>query len=421
VKVSGGDSTAGSEADVGTVFGVATSLYGSNQLQLVGNVGFVSATGLPTGGFRSTLSRRFGDSTASVSVTMRQLSVPGRVNSALAGIPGLDGGTPYLRTMSVSMSNKTELTDSLELEYGMELDSISYLSHDHYKSPYAKLTYVLPFANVDFTYTAGNARPALGGSSGTGGEAADLERDVAALVMIPRVSLLDGQAKIQTGRNYELGISRGMGSREFRVTVYRESVKNAALTVDLPVGGIGNSLAGEILPDLFSDTSVFNAGNYHTVGYTAAMTQNLGENFHATVTYGMVGVLVPGEAGPIADGDSLRALIQATHRNALTTQASGTIRKTGTKFSGSYQFTDYRSATSGHLYATDPSHPEAGLNFYVRQPLPAASSRFGRMEATLDLRNMLAQGYMPFTLTDGRRLLLMRTPRSVRGGLSFTF
>jgi len=88
VKVSGGDSTAGSEADVGTVFGVATSLYGSNQLQLVGNVGFVSATGLPTGGFRSTLSRRFGDSTASVSVTMRQLSVPGRVNSALAGIPG---------------------------------------------------------------------------------------------------------------------------------------------------------------------------------------------------------------------------------------------------------------------------------------------------------------------------------------------
>jgi hypothetical protein len=303
----------------------------------------------------------------------------------------------------------------------MELDSISYLSHDHYKSPYAKLTYVLPFANVDFTYTAGNARPALGGSSGTGGEAADLERDVAALVMIPRVSLLDGQAKIQTGRNYELGISRGMGSREFRVTVYRESVKNAALTVDLPVGGIGNSLAGEILPDLFSDTSVFNAGNYHTVGYTAAMTQNLGENFHATVTYGMVGVLVPGEAGPIADGDSLRALIQATHRNALTTQAAGTIRKTGTKFSGSYQFTDYRSATSGHLYATDPSHPEAGLNFYVRQPLPAASSRFGRMEATLDLRNMLAQGYMPVTLTDGRRLLLMRTPRSVRGGLSFTF
>jgi hypothetical protein len=151
------------------------------------------------------------------------------------------------------------------------------------------------------------------------------------------------------------------------------------------------------------------------------LTQHLGENYNFTISYGSTGVLVPRENGPISDVTELRDSIQATHRGALTAQASGTIRWTGTKFSGGYQFTDYRSATSGHLYATDPSHPEAGLNLCIRQPIPHALNRFGRMEATLDVRNMMAQGYLPMTLTDGRRLLLMRTPRSLRGGLSFTF
>jgi hypothetical protein len=421
LKFSGGEASSGSEADVGTAFGVATSVFGTNQLEVVANVGVVSATGMPMAGFRTTLSRHLGDSTPSISVTMRQLSVSNRMNAALAGVPGLDSGTAYLRTMSVSMSNKTQISDELQIEYGMESDSISYLSHSHYTSPYAKLTYIFPFAQLDFTYTAGNGRPDLRASSTEPGSEGDLERDVAALAMIPRVSLLNHSPQIQSGQNFEIGASRAMGSREVRVTAYRESVRNAALTVSLPSAGPGDPFAADILPDLFSDTSVLNAGNYHTLGYTAALTQTLGDDYHLTVSYGVTGVLVPGDTGPIANEEALRNSIHATHRDALTTQISGTIRQTGTKFSGSYQFTDYRSATSGHLYATDPSHPEAGLNLYIRQPIPHASNRLGRMEATLDLKNMMAQGYLPFNLTDGRRLLIMRTPRSVRGGLSFTF
>ena len=44
-----------------------------------------------------------------------------------------------------------------------------------------------------------------------------------------------------------------------------------------------------------------------------------------------------------------------------------------------------------------------------------------RMEASADLRNLLAEGYLPFTMTDGRQILLMHTPRSFRGGLTFIF
>jgi hypothetical protein len=37
------------------------------------------------------------------------------------------------------------------------------------------------------------------------------------------------------------------------------------------------------------------------------------------------------------------------------------------------------------------------------------------------IRNLLAEGYLPFAMSDGRQILLMHTPRSFRGGLTFIF
>jgi hypothetical protein len=44
----------------------------------------------------------------------------------------------------------------------------------------------------------------------------------------------------------------------------------------------------------------------------------------------------------------------------------------------------------------------------------------GRLEATAELRNGLAEGYLPVTL-NGQRVLLIQSPRALRGGLSFIF
>jgi hypothetical protein len=73
------------------------------------------------------------------------------------------------------------------------------------------------------------------------------------------------------------------------------------------------------------------------------------------------------------------------------------------------------------MYSTRGLRPEPGLNVFIRQPIPMFPSLPWRMEATADLRNLRAQGYLPISLGDGRRLLLLQTPRSFRGGLSFIF
>ena len=102
----------------------------------------------------------------------------------------------------------------------------------------------------------------------------------------PRVSVRDGRDQVQRGENYELGVSRKEGSRVYRVAGYRESVKNAALTIS----GSGDAFGADVLSDPFSNTGVFNAGDYHTIGYTASVTQNLADDrYKLTVMYGSVG------------------------------------------------------------------------------------------------------------------------------------
>jgi len=57
----------------------------------------------------------------------------------------------------------------------------------------------------------------------------------------------------------------------------------------------------------------------------------------------------------------------------------------------------------------------------VRQPIPGTHFLPGHMDAIIDVRNLLAQGYVPVLGQDGRTLYLVDSSRSVRGGVAFTF
>ena len=186
-----------------------------------------------------------------------------------------------------------------------------------------------------------------------------------------------------------------------------------------PEGLYGSS---DLLPDLMSGNYTFNGGDYHTMGYTAAVTQAIGQHFSGTLMYGSVGALtVDSKELASQDPDDLRSMIRASRRHAATARISATSPWTGTHMIASYQWTDHRMASPGHLYSTQMMHPEPGLNLYFRQPIPVFSGLPWRMEATADLRNLLAQGYLPLSVVGGRRMLLMQTPRMFRGGLSFIF
>jgi hypothetical protein len=355
-----------------------------------------------------------GGGNPEVSVTMRQLFLPGRLSAAMGGS---EAAMLMLRSMSAGFDDHMQLTDDVSFQYGMTLDSVTFLDRLNYFSPYARLTYIPDRdSTIEIAYTSGNARPDLAGAAA---DEVDLQRDLSTLGMFPRISLRDARAKIQRGEEFEIAYSRKIGSRTYHLSAYRENVTNAALSMVAPAGFYAS---GDILPDLFSDNVIFNAGDYRSTGYTAAVTQNLGEHVSATLMYGSTGTLTAGTSELVSGNpDELRAMIRSGRRHAATTRISATSPRTGTHLIASYQWTaDPRSITPGNLYSTQSFRPLPGLNIYVRQPIPLGILPW-RVEATADLRNLLAQGYLPIGISGGQQMLLVQTPRSFRGGLSFIF
>ena len=162
--------------------------------------------------------------------------------------------------------------------------------------------------------------------------------------------------------------------------------------------------SGDVLPDLFTTSSVFDAGGYESLGYMAAVTQNLGDNLKVNVMYGSGDALVADRSQISGQSpDDLRSVIRRGRRQAVTTQVFCKAPWTGTEFSASYQITDSRSVTPSHYFATQGTRAEPGLNIYVRQPIRTFSLIPVHMEASADLRNLLADGYLPFSAGDGRR------------------
>ena len=98
----------------------------------------------------------------------------------------------------------------------------------------------------------------------------------------------------------------------------------------------------------------------------------------------------------------------------------GILPASGTAYVASYQWASTNALNPTHLDLTERLQDGAGLSFRFRQPLPYFGGLPCRVAATAEMRNLLAQGYVPI-MAGGRRLYLMHSPRTVRGGLSFTF
>jgi len=394
-------------------------LFGRNQIQVSGNYGYAGRAGLPAAGFRTSFSRDgFGPE---IAVTMQQVYLPG--HGDLAGLNGPEG-IPALRSVSVSMHDSVSISDDLRLDYGAAFDSISFLDRLNSMSKFARLTYSLGnLGTVQAAFSAGAPPVQLvaGGyrdNHEVGGDAVALSGTLAALGVLPRLSLVDGHMALQRSENFELGYEKRIKSTTVDFTGYRESITNLAMTVAAP-----NDLfpAGDLLPDISSRSSVLNAGSFQRFGYAASVAQGLGDKLQLGASVGRAGALMgPGQDLAVSSAEDLRSNLRTTQRFWASARASAVLPVIGTQITGSYEWTDYRALMPSHFYLTQSAYPESGLNIRVRQPLPSFPGMPGRLEATAEMRNMLAQGYLSIG-DHGQSVLLIQNPRAVRGGLSFIF
>jgi hypothetical protein len=223
---------------------------------------------------------------------------------------------------------------------------------------------------------------------------------------------------VQQTRNFEIGYQKRSGSRVFGLSGYSERVFNAAATVSGPARIFA---PGDVLPDISASGDVVNLGRYSRLGFSGSATQHLGDHVDLTAAVGRSGVLEAAASDAVTTPSELLSGMRTGQDYWASARASAVAPVTGTRISASYEWMQPGDMMPVHFSVTENYSSEPGLNIHFRQPLPAFGGLPGRMEATADVQNLMAQGYVSLTAAGSQRVVLTQNPRALRGGVSFIF
>lgn len=390
---SDGSGFGGSTPGVSTSFGLQRSLFSTGKIDVNGNLGY--SGGEPMGVLRASYRHRFADgSEPEMAVTMRRFATATTADADAA-----------LEAISVSVMNRMTLLDRVGITYGGQMDSVQFQGRVTAFRPFGSAeVHLSPDLVVEYRYAT--TEPTMRAAKGFDSAPADMSESG------PRLSLQSGEAVLERAHHHEISVARRLGRNNLQVAVFRDNIRDTALT------GIGtvNPGSGDFLPDVYAGTFAYNAGDLRTNGMRLVAARKLTDSITGTVAYGYGGVLA------LAGGKTLEGARFATaRRHAVTMKLMGEAPHTRTRWLASYRWMSGPALTAVDLFDSSPGQSDPYLNVFLRQPLPGFSFLPGEVEALVDVRNLLAQGYVPMLGQDGRTVYLVQAPRSLRAGLAFSF
>ena len=384
----------GGSSDMSTGFSVEHSIFSSGTLSLHGNVGYGS--GSPTAVLRASYSHKLANgSEPEVAFTIRRLASPG-VNLRNA----------TLQALALTTSDEFSFGNILELKFGSELQTIQFMGRVNAFRPFGSADLHLS-PNTVLEYQYASALPNSRLEKGFDSAPADLTESE------PRVSIADFAPSLQRAHHQEVSLSRRLGKNNLQVAVYSDRVANPALT------GVGDMAANsEVLPDLYSGTFTYQGKDLQTRGLRVVLQRKLAADLTATLDYAYGGVL--DLARTDVELEDARQWLDVERRHAVAAKLSGTVPHAQTHWIASYRWVNGQALTPVDMFNSSAGQADAYLNLFVRQPIPLGFLPW-RMEAVIDIRNLMAQGYVPVVGQDGRTVYLVQSARAVRGGVAFTF
>ena len=386
----------GSLSDMSTGFVLEKSLFASDTLRFRGDVGY--GPGTPNAVMRASYKHQMSNgSTPEFAITMRRISSPD------LGLRNAD-----LQALALTTSDDVTVGDVFELKFGSELQSIQFLGKVNALRPFGAFTaHLSPDTVVEYKYST--SRPNTRAEKGFDSAPADLsETD-------PRISMADYSAALEKARHQEVAVSHRQGSTNIQMAVYRDNLLNPALT------GVGDfsSATGDVLPDFYSGTFTYQGQNFSAMGTRMVLERKLTDDVTATMDYSYGGVLdINKDKVSLANA---RRDSSVAYRHALAGKLSGNAPHTKTKWIASYGWTSGRALTPVDMFNSSPGQIDPFLDLFVRQPIPCAGALSGHMDLLVEVRNLLAQGYVPVLGQDGRTVYLVQSARTVRGGVAFNF
>jgi hypothetical protein len=385
----------GSAGDLGTAFNVEQSMFHTGTLGFAGDLGYGSGT--PDGVMRASYARSSDDGySQSMALIVRRFSAPDTAPH---------GGA--LEAIGMSYANGFSVGDFLDIQVGGEAQAIQFLGREANAFRPATTADFHLTANTILEYRYATSEPNTRASKGFDSAPADLSETG------PRMTMVNGAPLLENAHHHEVSISERLGANKFQLAYYNDRIKDPALL------GVGDVESGDVLPDVYSGTFNYNGGELQAQGIRFVFQRRLSNDLVATIDYAYGGVLEL--AQPAINWSQVSNSLQPGWRHTAALKLNGIVPRTKTRWIASYRWTSGQTLTPVDLFDASAGQTDPFFNFFVRQPLPHFRGIPGNMEALIDLRNLLAQGYVPVVGPDGQTVYLVQSARSVRGGVAFTF
>jgi Carboxypeptidase regulatory-like domain len=339
----------------------------------------------------------------------RQLTMGNTIRTvaAMQDLPGIEqtSNQQGIQSMVLRSAQTIELTPFLDAELGNEFEAVRGNTAEFANHPFGTVTWRGGDTAVSYHLaTARNAQVAN-------------ELDQATSAM-PTVSEVNGQLRLERGLHQKIQVEHTGERTRYEFAIYRDRIANTVVNGggDLSAADLNS---GYVVYDPITELLNVTGASYTTKGVVGDLkTRVHGETW---LTLGFAdgdALTMPAFAVPASLEGGLTTL-KPRHTQMYSVAMSGHISQTGTHWQASYRWQPEDTVTAVAPY--DVASPDAYLSIILRQPLHCWHLLPNGVEALVDVRNLLAEGYRPFITTDGSTLYFAQAERSVRGGVSFTF
>jgi Carboxypeptidase regulatory-like domain len=322
---------------------------------------------------------------------------------------GANGAAAGLEEVAVRTTERMQFGDAAEAEVGMQ-QVMARFAQGGSNTVLAEMPFAMVgwrTGNNEIRYRMSTAVPAPG---------ADASQ---ASGMLPAVGMTNGKLVVERGTHQEIGWERRTDASGVQILVYADSISNPMLEVSArPANGM--DFAGQALVDSASGLMRTAGEGFSTAGVVASVEHRLPGGNSVRLSYANGDALVISGMHGAMSLSALAAAAKPRRTQMYSLSLSGTIDGTGTRWRASYRWQPEETLTQVAPYALEASEPF--MNLHVRQPLyRMRGERAHSIDALVDARNLLAQGYRSFVLNDGSLLVFAQDQRSMSAGLAFTF
>lgn len=241
-------------------------------------------------------------------------------------------------------------------------------------------------------------------------------KDVGAPEVLPHFSVEHGELVLENDVHNSLAFEHHADKSQIEAAIYSDHFSNPVLN-GAEATSAGLRAQDNVIFDPRSGTLRVGGRSYTSDGMHVAAAQEVAPEMWATIEFSTGTALVLGPAPFRQARDLENAIASLTPQvtSSIGGSLHGKLAGPGTVWRAAYRWQP--SATLTSVDAFDNPSGDAYLSIYIRQPICGHQN----VEAIFDIRNLLAEGYRPVMGADGHMFFLAQQPRSVRGGLAFSF